>query len=147
MDEEKPRSINPEPRVTGIEPGSIEGLEFVRASKLIPRYLSKRLKSRQDIEKYFEKSFREREGAHLSSIDLIGFRVFRKCKSKFLVSRGYWLSQGNCTVSWALGTTVSKGTSIVEEVETAKEATYFHFASAKPLKAELLRCVRFGHET
>jgi len=83
-DDERPRRIfiddfdndDNVPRAVGrIIPGSIEGLEYVRATKLIPRYLSKRLKSRKEIGRHFEKSFRKREGCSMEPVYLMGFHV------------------------------------------------------------------------
>jgi hypothetical protein len=79
MDDEKPKCIDLDTNSTKNVKGliqSIEGLEYVRATKLIPRYLSKRLnKSRKDIESNFEKSFRKREGSSLQPVYLMGFGV------------------------------------------------------------------------
>lgn len=53
------------PRGLCYDPSSVHGLEFVKVTKLLPRRLGARWKTRQLLEDYFVRKFRTREGAEL----------------------------------------------------------------------------------
>ena len=66
---------NAKDEIEELDHSSIEGMEYVKATKLIPRNLGQRLKTRKEVEQYFVKKFRKHEGASLQPVDWMGFRI------------------------------------------------------------------------
>ena len=56
---------------------SVEGLEYVKATKLIPRYIGARWTQRNDLEEYFLRKFKSHEGLRLANHKIYwkGFRL------------------------------------------------------------------------
>jgi len=56
---------------------SVEGLEYVKATKLIPRYIGARWTQRNDLEEYFVRKFKSHEGLRLAKHKIYwkGFRL------------------------------------------------------------------------
>ena len=56
---------------------SVDGLEYVKATKLIPRYIGARWTQRNDLEEYFVRKFKSHEGLQLAKHKIYwkGFRL------------------------------------------------------------------------
>jgi hypothetical protein len=70
------KRLDAEDDFEGLDPTSVEGMEYVRATKLVPRrYLGDPGATRQELEHFIEKKFRKDSTNRLRPVHWMGFRI------------------------------------------------------------------------